>query len=104
MPPESTPQHGPVRKATASPGAVTRCYKAMCAVCGRTDIYDGHDKERDVWPQLREHGWKQTTRLTEGGSRHWICAKHHEPGSYKVYRDKEIQRVELGPGDVPGLE
>jgi hypothetical protein len=30
--------------------------------------------------------------------------KHHEPGSYKVYRDKEIQRVELGPGDVPGLE
>jgi hypothetical protein len=100
---EPTSTHGPVRKATARPGAVTRCYKAMCAVCGRTDIYDGHDKERDVWPQLREHGWKQTTRLTEGGSRHWICAKHHEPGSYKVYRDKEIQRVELGPGDVPGL-
>ena len=104
MPSESTPRHGPVRKATARPGAITRCYKAMCAVCGRTDIYDGHDKERDVWPQLREHGWKQTTRLTEDDSRHWICAKHHEPGSYKVYRDKEIQRVELGSGDVPGLE
>jgi hypothetical protein len=31
-----------------APGAVTRCYKTMCAVCGRTDIYEGHDKERDV--------------------------------------------------------
>ena len=94
----------PIRNATSRPGAVTRCYKAMCAVCGRTDIYDGHDKERDVWPKLRQHGWKQTKQLTEGDTRHWICSKHHEPGSYKVYRDKETRREELGPGDVPGLE
>jgi hypothetical protein len=44
------------------------------------------------------------TRLTEDGSQHWICAVRREPGSYKVYRDKEIQRVEFGPGDVPSLE
>lgn len=40
-------------------------------------------KERDVWPQLREHGWEQTTQLTDDGSRHWICAACHEPESYK---------------------
>lgn len=64
----------------------------------------GHGKERDVWPQLRDHGWKQTTRLTEGDTRHWICSTCHQVGSYKVYRDKEPRREELGPGDVPGLE
>lgn len=45
----------------------------------------------------------QTTRLTEDDSRHWICSKHHEPGSYKIWRDKENERIEVGPGDVPGL-
>jgi len=57
-----------------------------------------------VWPHLRRHGWKQTKQLTEDDTRHWICSTCREPGSYKVYRDKEIQREELGPGDVPGLE
>ena len=99
----SSPQPQPPRNAIPTPGSVTRCYKAMCAICARIDIYDGHDKERDIWPQLREHGWMQTTRLTEDDSRHWICSKHHEPGSYKIYRDKENERVELGPGDVSDL-
>jgi hypothetical protein len=93
----------PIRNSTPGPGAVSRCYKATCAVCGRTDIYDGHDKQNDIWPQLRENGWKQTTRLTEDDRRHWICPTHHEPGSYKVFRDKEQDRIEIGPGDVHGL-
>lgn len=99
---EATPR--PMRNSTPGPGALTRCYKAVCAVCERTDIVDAHDKSHDAGPQLRDLGWKETTRLTEGDSRHWICPKHHEPGSYKVYRDKEADhRVELGPGDVGGL-
>lgn len=93
-----------IRNATPGPGALTRCYKATCAVCQRTQIIDAHDKDRDAEPQLRSLGWRETTRLTDDDRRHWICPQHHEPGSYRVYRDKESgQRVELGPGDVPGL-
>lgn len=92
-----------IDNATPAPGALTRCYKASCAVCSRTQIVDAHDKENDAWPQLRDLGWRRTTRLTEGGDRHWICSKHHEPGSYAVYRDKDAEnRIELGPGDVKG--
>lgn len=94
----------PILNSTPGPGALTRCYKATCAICDRVDIVDGHDKETDAAPQLRELGWMQTTKLTEDDRRHWICVKHHEPGSYKVYRDKEAEhRIELGPGDVRGL-
>lgn len=89
---------------TPGPGAVTRCYKATCAICRQTQIVDAHDKETDAWPQLRDLGWRQTTRLTESDSKHWICPQHHESGSYKIYRNKEHeQRIELGPGDVRGL-
>lgn len=89
---------------TPGPGALTRCYKATCAVCRRTQVVDAHDKNHDAEPQLRDLGWKETTRLTEDDRRHWICPQHHEAGSYKVYRDKEAEnRVELGPGDVRGL-
>jgi hypothetical protein len=88
---------------TPGPGALTRCYKATCAVCGRTEIVDAHDKEQDAEPELRDLGWKETTRLTDGSSRHWICPVHHEPGSYKIWRDKEQDRTEIGPGDVHGL-
>lgn len=94
----------PMINATPGPGAVTRCYKATCAICQRVEIVDAHDKENDAHPVLRENGWKQTRKLTDDDRRHWICPKHHEPGSYKVYRDKEADRpVELGPGDVYGL-
>jgi hypothetical protein len=94
----------PKLNSTPGPGALTRCYKATCAVCRRTQVVDAHDKDQDAAPQLRDLGWKQTTRLTESDSRHWICAQHHEAGSYKVYRDKENEhRIELGPGDVRGL-
>ena len=94
----------PMRNSTPGPGALTRCYKAMCAVCRRTQIVDAHDKDHDAEPQLRELGWKETTRLTEGDTRHWICSQHHESGSYKVFRDKENRhRVEIGLGDVRGL-
>jgi hypothetical protein len=94
----------PMLNSTPGPGALTRCYKATCAVCKRTEIVDAHDKRNDAVPQLQDLGWKRTTKLTDSDSRHWICPAHHEPGSYKVYRDKENEhRVELGPGDVRGL-
>lgn len=76
----------------------------MCVVCGRTDLYDGTGKGRDVWPKLRKLRWKQTTRPAEDGTRHWNCSVRREPGRNNVYPDKEIQRVELGSGDVPGLK
>lgn len=94
----------PILNSTPGPGALTRCYRAVCAVCKREEIVDAHDKSSDAAPVLQDLGWRQTTRLTESNSRHWICPAHHEPGSYKVYRDKETdQRIELGPGDVRGL-
>jgi O-methyltransferase involved in polyketide biosynthesis len=93
----------PIRNSTPGYGTLTRCYKAVCAVCKRTEIVDGHDKDHDAEPQLRDRGWKETTRLTEDDRRHWICPKHHEPGSYKVFLDKNDARHELGPGDVGGL-
>lgn len=94
----------PIRNATPAPGALTRCYKAICAICNRVEIVDAHDKERDAWPEIRDLGWRQTTRLTKSDDRYWICPKHHESGSYKIYRDKEAEnRVELGPGDMPDL-
>lgn len=99
---EATPR--PMRNSTPGPGALTRCYRCECAVCGRVDHVNAHDKNHDAEPVLRNNGWKETTRLTEDDSRHWICPQHHEPGSYKVYRDKENEhRVELGPDDVHGL-
>ncbi len=82
-----------------------RCYKAMCAVCRQIEIVDGYDKTHDAEPNLRELGWKKTTRLTEGDSQHWICPLHHEPGSSAVYLNiKASELLELGPGDMPGLE
>lgn len=96
-------QKRPLDNASPAPGALTRCYKATCAVCKRTQVVDAHDKNHDAEPELRDLGWKETTRLTDGNRRHWICPSHHEPGSYKVYKDKENERVELGPGDVQGL-
>jgi len=98
------PTKRPIRNSTPGYGTLTRCYKAVCAVCKRTQIVDAHDKNHDAEPQLRELGWKETTRLTDGDSRHWICPQHHEPGSYKVYRDVEHEhRIELGPEDVQSL-
>jgi len=91
-------QPRPIQNSTPGYGTLTRCYKAVCAVCKRTETVDAHDKTRDAEPQLRELGWKQTTKLTEDESRHWICSKHHEPNSYKVFVDKENARQEIGPG------
>lgn len=93
----------PIRNATPGPGALTRCYKAVCAICGETAIVDAHDKHHDAEPLLREQGWRETTRLTDDDRRHWICPKHHE-GGYKIFRDVEAENpVEVGPDDVFGL-
>jgi len=96
--PDTDAQPRPILNSTPGPGALTRCYKATCAVCKKTQTVDAHDKNHDAEPQLRDLGWKETTRLTEDDSRHWICPKHHEPGSYKVFVDKENARQEVGPG------
>lgn len=101
---ENTTSPGPILSATPRPGALTRCYKATCAICRRTQTVDANDKDHDAKPQLRDLGWKETTHLTEDDHRHWICPKHRESGSYKIYRDKEAERrVELGPGDVQSI-
>lgn len=72
-------------------------------MCKRTETVDAHDKRKDAEPQLRELGWKETTRLTEGKSRHWVCPKHHEPNSYKIFVDKENARQEIGPGKAASV-
>jgi len=90
--------------ATPGPGALTRCYKATCAICERIEIVDAHDKESGAAPHLRDLGWTQTSKLTADDRRHWVCPKHHEPGSYKLYWDKEQDRTEVGEGDLPDLE
>jgi hypothetical protein len=97
------PEKRPMLNSTPAPGELTRCYKATCGVCGRTQTVDAHDRRNDAWPQLRDLGWKETTRLTEDDSRHWICPAHHEPGSYKVYHDKKNDRREVEPGEIRGL-
>lgn len=75
-------------------GGLHRCHRVICAVCEREEIIPHRLKERAA-EHLREVGWKQTMRLSDGGERLWICAAHHEPGSYAVYRDKETDRTEL---------
>lgn len=75
-------------------GKMQRAYVVRCAICGRTDIYPGHNKNRDhgAGAEARDMGWKRTSQLGEDGERLWICAKHHEPNSYALYVDKENDR------------
>lgn len=89
-------------------GDSTRCYKFCCAICGRTDVFEGHHLESTSGTgaanAARSMAWKQTTQLTHDDSRHWICAKHYKDGgSYYLYDDAEkswSERKRIRPGDL----
>jgi hypothetical protein len=80
----------------SEPGKMVRAYVVRCAICGRTDVYPGHNKGRDhgAGAEARDMGWMRTSQLGEKGERLWVCAKHHEPNSYSLYVDKENDRRE----------
>ena len=67
----------------------------QCLLCGRTDYFQG--SEPLAVEDARKAGWKHTTKATEDDGRDWICVKHHEPGSYKIFWDKEKNRREVDP-------
>lgn len=79
-------------------GRMERAYMVRCAICGRTDTYPAHNKGRQsggAAEQAERSGWKQTSQLGEDGERLWVCSKHHEPGSYRLWIDKEMDRTEV---------
>lgn len=98
---------GPLSEQNHSPnmdgGQLERCHRATCAVCKREETIP-HRRKEAAAQHLRDLGWKQTTRLSRGERRLWICPVHHESGSYAIYRDKETDRTELGAGDIPEKE
>ena len=77
------------------PGELTRCYAVRCAICARTKVFPAKNKDRrdgGAAAQAERAGWKRTSQLGDDGQRLWICAKHHEPGSYALYADTETDR------------
>lgn len=89
------------RNSDVDAGQMQRCYAVRCAICGRTDIYRAPNKNRrfgGAAEQAKNMGWKRTSQLGDDGDRLWICAKHHEPGSYALFTDKETDR--RSPWDV----
>lgn len=85
---------------TVDLGRMVRAYVVRCAICGRTDVYPAHNKGRQAGgaaEQAERSGWKRTSQLGEDGERLWVCSKHHEPGSYKLWVDKEMDRTEVRP-------
>lgn len=87
------------------PGALIRCYVVRCAVCEKKKLTlpGANNKDDEAEPTLRKGGWRETRKLTEDDSRHWVCPIHTKEGSYAVYKTDDY-RIELGPGDVHGLE
>jgi hypothetical protein len=86
----------------ADNGKLQRTFSIRCAVCKREETVPLRRKESAA-EHFRDMGWAQTRRLTDTDERFWICSKHRRAGSYKVFRDAEIDGSELGPGDVAGL-
>jgi hypothetical protein len=77
-----------------------RAYVVRCAICGRTETYPAHNKDRKsgAAAQAEGMGWKRTSQLGADDDRLWVCSKHHEPNSYSLFVDKETDR--RSPGEV----
>ena len=77
-------------------GRMERAYVVRCAICGRKEVYPGHNKGRKdgAAAEAEGMGWKKTSQIGPDGDRLWVCSKHHEPNSYALYVDKDHDRRE----------
>jgi uncharacterized Zn finger protein (UPF0148 family) len=69
---------------------------AQCPVCGRKETIEA--EKRTAKERLKEMGWRETSKIPRPG-RMLVCPRHVEPNSYKIWLDKEHNRVEWKPAE-----